>query len=669
MHKLKNHHILYITALLFILSACSTSRFSRSAGKSYEIGEYSDAIEKYLKASRGEKDQQKVQEYNYYLTNAYLYLHEYKKAELRLRNLIKKNYPDSSLILKYANTLRYKGDYEEAIPLYQQFLDSVPGNQEALNGLEACKLTPIWEKNPTRYEVNRERALSSRDADFSPFFVGGLDNNIIFTSTRDGAVGRNKSSITGQRNTDLFKANFDIQKQRWEKPVPLEEDQQINTNFEEGAASLSKDGSTLYFTRCKFEKKGSNGAAIFTALRSKDAWSDANPLNLLPDSLIAAHPSISYDGQTLYFVSDMEGGYGGKDIWKVEKLSDSWDSPQNMGPEINTPGDELFPFIRDNDELYFSSDYHVGMGGLDLFKATFIKEKDSEDGKWMVENLQSPLNSTGDDFSISFIPGRDQGMFSSNRKGSLGDDLYSFVLPPKIFRVDGEITDSETESRIRNAYVRVIGTDGTMLKVRSEDGKFQYKMIPETDYIFAAFKEGYLNSKKIISTIDLPNSQNFNFTLSLTPTDAPINVDNINYAFGKFDLLPGSTTALDSLVEVLNVNPTIVVEIMSHTDFVGSVQFNSDLSQKRAQSAVNYLIQKGINPKRLVAKGYGETWPKTVTRKISKEHDFLNRGDVLNEEYINKLETEEQKEIAKAINRRTEFRVLSNDFRENYNAR
>jgi peptidoglycan-associated lipoprotein len=669
MHKPFTNNIIYITLILLILTGCSASRLSRSAMKSYEIGEYYDAIEKYMDASRGEKDPEKIKTYNYYLANAYWYIDDYKKAELRLRNLVDKNHPDSTLILKYAHSQRYKGNYDDAITLYNRFLKIVPGNQEAINGIESCKLITEWEKNPTRFEVTRERLLNSRDADFAPYFVGGLDNNIIFTSTREGAAGRKKNAITGHRNTDLFKSNFDIQKQRWEKPTPLEDEMLINTNFEEGAASLSKDGSTLYFTRCKFEKKGANGAMIFTALRSRDAWSEANPLNLVPDSLVAAHPSISIDGQTLYFVSDMEGGYGGKDIWKVEKLSEAWGKPENLGSEINTPGDELFPFIRDNGELYFSSDYHVGMGGLDIFKATFNKPKGAENGKWEVENMQVPINSTEDDFSITFIPERDQGMFASNRKGSLGDDLFSFILPPKIFRVEGSVKDSETDTRVKNAYLRVIGTDGTMLKVRSEDGLFQYKMQPETEYIFAAFKEGYLNAKKIISTIELPNSQTFQFDLTLTPTDVPINIDNINYEFGQFTLLASSTQALDSLIEILTLNPTIVVEIMSHTDFVGSVQFNSDLSQKRAQSVVNYLIQKGINPNRLVAKGYGETWPKTVTRKLAAQYDFLKRGDVLNEDFIMKLSTTEQQEIAKAINRRTEFRVLRNDFQETYNAR
>ena len=669
MHLKNRFNIIYIIAALITLGGCSSSRLANSALKSFEIGEYNNAIDKYLDAYRKEKNPKKLVEFDYYLANSYWHIDEYKKAELRLRNLIKKEYPDSSITLKYAHALRYTQKYDEAIIYYQQFLDSFPNNQEALNGIESCKLTPKWIENPTRFEVTRERLLNSRDADFAPFYVGGLDNNIIFTSTREGVQGKKKSAITGQRNTDLFKSNFDIQKQRWVKPTSIDEEMLINTTFEEGAASFSKDGATMYFTRCKFDKKGSNGSSIFTAIRSKDAWSEAENMNILPDSLIAAHPAISSDGLTLYFVSEMEEGYGGKDIWKVDKLSEGWGKPENLGPEINTPGDELFPFIRDNGELYFASDYHAGMGGLDIFKATYTTETDKKEGIWKIENMQSPINSIDDDFGITFIPARDQGMFSSNRKGSLGDDLYSFVLPPKIFRMEGEIVDSETDSRVKNAYIRVIGTDGTMLKIRSEDGKFQYRMAPETEYIFAAFKEGFLNSKQIISTKNFPDSKNFEIELKLTPTDVPIVVDNINYEFGKFDLLPGSIKALDSLVNTLNVNPTIVVEIMSHTDYVGSSQFNSTLSQQRAQSVVNYLIEKGINPKRLVAKGYGKTWPKTVNRIIAKEHDFLKRGDILNEEFIVKLESKEQQEICKAINRRTEFRVLSSDFRESYNNR
>jgi peptidoglycan-associated lipoprotein len=663
--QLKSKEYILILISLLFLAGCSASRLGNSALKSFEIGEYHRAIEKYQKAFRGASDAAERAEIDYYIANAYWYLDDYKRAEMRLRNLVRREYPDSSLLLKYAHALRYNEKFDEAIESYNLFLEKYPENQEALNGIESCRLTPEWLANPTRFEVKHERLLSSRDADYSPFFMSGLDNTVVFTSTREGATGRKKNAITGHRNADLFRSNFNIQRQRWEKPTLLDEDGLINTPFEDGAASFSKDGNTIYFTRCKFDRRGSNGAAIYTATRSKDTWSDAENLKILPDSLVAAHPSISNDGLTLYFVSDIDGGFGGKDIWKVEKLSEGWGPPINMGPEINTPGDEMFPFIRDNGELYFSSDYHPGMGGLDIFKAKFnIKTE-----KWEVANMQWPINSTGDDFAITFIPGRDQGMFTSNRKGALGDDLYSFILPPMIFRTEGEIVDVETGARVNNAFVRIIGTDGTMLKVRSQDGKFQYRMVPNTDYIFAAFKDGYLNAKQIISTNDLADSKNFNIELKLTPTDVPVNIGNINYEFGMADLLPTSVQALDSLVELLSINPSIVVEIMSHTDHVGSVQYNFELSQRRAQSVVNHLIGKGINPQRLVAKGYGKTWPKTVTRSMAIDYDFLERGDVLTEDFIMKLDKPEKQEICKAINRRTEFRVLSNDFRESFSAR
>lgn len=654
--KIHIRRFLLFSLAILMLMGCNTYR---TAMKTYNIGEYYDAIKDLQDASRKEKDPALRIEMEDRIALAYWHIGDYKKAEPRFKSLVsKKYYGDSVLILNYAKSLRYNGKFDEALKYYHQYLDSVPGNQEALNGIKSCELIPKWEEKPTRYIVTAEKNLNSRFSDYSPSFVAGLDNSIIFTSTRDGSKGRRKSHITGQRNGDIWKSFFDIQKQKWEKPELLEDDDMINTNNDEGSATLSSDGSSIIYTRCRHDQKKVMGAEIYESQRSKDTWSEATVIDLLGDSMVVAHPSLSKDGQTLYFVSDQPGGYGGNDIWKVEKSGDKWGTPTNMGPEINTPGNELFPFIRDNGELYFSSDYHPGMGGLDIFKGY------AGPTGMIVENMQSPINSAGDDFSITFLPNKDQGMFASNRKGSLGDDLYSFVLPPKIFRTEGEIVNTESETRIKDAYLRVIGTDGTNLKVRSEDGKFQYKMAPETEYIFAAFKEGFLNSKKVISTIGLEDSKSFEINLKLTPTDAPINVDNINYEFGKFDLLPGSIKSLDSLVTLLELNPTIVVEIMSHTDFVGSVQFNSELSQKRAQSVVNYLISKGINPGRLVAKGYGKTWPKKVTRTMAKQYDFLKAGDELTEEFINKLATEEQKEIAKSLDRRTEFRVLRNDFIE-----
>ncbi|NLO01082.1 MAG: OmpA family protein [Bacteroidales bacterium] len=654
-----------ITVFMIIIAAvtsCSTGKLGRDAILSHQIGEYYKAIEKYRKASRKEKDRQKRMDYAFAIAECYRYIGDYERAALYYRNAIRRGYTDPVAVLYLAEMQRNNQDYEGAVENYRTYLNSNPSGERARAGLESIQKTQEWIANPTRHIINPIKEINSRESDFSPAFVGGRDNDIIFTSSRKAATGKKSSMITGQSYTDLFRATFNVQRQKWDQPKLIDEYLVINTGDEEGAATLSSLGDQMIFTRCRYDKSRALGAELYSSSQSRGTWSQPIKVQVVSDSLIAAHPSLNSDGSVLYFVSDMPGGLGGKDIWKAEKEGGSFSKPVNLGPQINTPGDEMFPYIRDNGELYFSSDYHIGMGGLDLFTATM-----DENGAWTVENMGYPMNSPFDDFGIAFVAGEDKGMFSSNRKGSRGDDLYEFVVPPKIFRAEGEVFNIETGTRVEGVTIRVIGTDGTSLRLQSSDGKFQYKLQPETEYIFAAFKDGFLRDKGSVSTIGLDNSKDFRFELFLTPTDAPIKLENINYEFGRWDLLPESKTALDTLVGLLILNPTITIEIMAHTDHVGSDQFNFDLSQKRAQSVVDYLIEKGISPQRLVAKGYGETWPKTVTRKIASQYDFLKRNDELTEEYIMKL-TEEQQEIARSVNRRTEFRVISTDFIEKFEA-
>lgn len=652
--------ILSLLIILVILSSCSATRYGRIAADSKKIGEYYKAIENYRKANRKEKnDRDKRAEYVFQTAECYRYIGDYERAALYYRNTIRRNYPDPKANLYYAEMLRVTQKYEEALESYRAYLDSVPGDIQALNGIEAIKLTQQWTEHPTRFIVNAIKEINSRESDYSPVFVGGRDNEIFFTSTRKASTGKKKSMITGQKYADLFRAQFGVQRQKWETPTLVDQNLLINTVDEEGASSLSSDGSQMWFTRCRYDKTQNMGSEIYSSSQSKGTWSVPVKVDLFGDSIVTAHPALSGGLKVIYFVSDIPGGYGGKDIWMAEDQGGKFGSPKNLGPEINTEGDEMFPFARDNNELYFSSNYHLGMGGFDIFKAV----KNADD-KWVVENMGSPINSPADDFGISFIEGKDQGMFSSNRKGSRGDDIYAFVLPPKIFSVTGEIFDRETQNHLNDASVRIIGSDGTNIKMRAQNGKFQFKLNPETEYVFAGFRENYLNDKVRESTVGLEDSKEFKVGLYLTPTDAPIKVENITYEFNSWELKPESTVALDTLISLLQLNPTIIIELMAHTDHVGSDQYNFDLSQKRAQSVVDYLISKGINPKRLVAKGYGETWPKKVTRSLAREYSFLKRDDILTEDYISKLETEEQKQAAMALNRRTEFRVLSNDFHE-----
>ncbi len=657
-----NVRIALFFLLVVLLSSCGSAKYGRDAMLSHEIGEYYKAIEKYRKASRKEKDRNKRMLYAFQIAECYRYIGDYERAELYYKNAIRRGYPDEIALLHHADMLRATQKYEDAIETYRIYLDSVPGNERALAGLESIQKTQEWVANPTRHIINPMKEINSIQSDYSPVFVGGRDNEIIFTSTRKASTGKRSSMITGQNYADLYRSTFGVQKQKWETPKLLEENLVINTEDEEGTATLSSTGEQMIFTRARYDKNQALGAELFSTSQSRGSWSEPIRVQVVGDSIVAAHPALSHDESELYFVSDMPGGFGGKDIWVATKQGGTYTTPVNLGPEINTPGDEMFPFVRDNGELYFASNYHLGMGGFDIFVAT----KD-EEGNWAIENMGSPMNSPADDFGIAFVTGENKGMFTSSRKGSRGDDIYSFMVPPKIYEAEGEVFDKENRSKIDGATVRVIGTDGTNLKIRTQNGKFKLKLKPETEYIFAAFKDGYLRDKAMANTIGLDDSKNFVFELFLTPTDSPIKVNNINYEFGSFELLPESKLALDTVVQVLVFNPTITIELMAHTDHIGSDQANFELSQKRAQSVVDYLIEKGISPQRLVAKGYGETWPKQVTRELARQYDFLKRNDELTEQFILKL-TPEQQEIARAINRRTEFRVLSTDYIEKFDA-
>jgi len=652
----------FFSVLIYLLSGCGAAKHGRDALLSHEIGEYYKAIKKYRKASRKEKDREKRKIYDFNTAECYRYIGDYDRAEIFYKTVIRRGFSDPIVLLHHADMLRFTQQYEEALETYRAYLDSVPGDERAIAGIEAMRKTQEWVANPTRHIINPLKEINSYGSDYAPVFVAGRDNEVIFTSSRKAATGKKESMITGQSYADLFRATFGVQKQKWEQPKLLEENLIINTGDEEGTATLSSTGEQMIFTRCRYDKSQPLGAELYTSSQSRGSWSEPIRVDVVGDSIIAAHPAFNEDESVLYFVCDMPGGQGGKDIWMAEKEGSSYSKAVNLGTAINTAGDEMFPFVRDNGELYFASNGLVGMGGFDIFKAT-----KNEDDNWTVENMGSPMNSPADDFGIAYVVGENKGMFSSNRKGSRGDDIYSFVVPPKIYNVEGEVFDKETNSKIDGVTVRIIGTDGTNLKMRTKNGKFQLKLKPETEYIFAAYKDGYLRDKAAANTIGLEDSKDFKFELFLTPTDSPIKVENINYEFGSWELLPESKIALDTLVQVLVFNPTITIELMAHTDHVGSDQFNFDLSQKRAQSVVDYLIEKGINAQRLVAKGYGETWPKKVTRKIAREHDFLKRNDELTEDFIMEL-TEEQQEIARAINRRTEFRVLSTDFIERFDA-
>jgi len=588
--------------------------------------------------------------------DCYRKINNASRAQTGYQNAIRFGYTDSTAIFYYALMLQRNGNYTEAIRQYNNFLKFDPANRWAKNGIIGCDSAINWKKNPTRYTVKRDDKMNSRRSDFSPMLAGEQYDQLYITTPRDEAMGNEKNTITGLKFCDIFMAKQNERKQ-WLAPAPLEEG--LNTEAEEGTCSFTSDGSAMYYTYCEQDPENPRTAEIRKSSRSGAKWNKGEKVNIFSDSLkMAAHPAISPDGKYLYFVSDVMGGQGGKDIWRVEVNEIGHSFPENLGPEINTPGDEMFPYMRTDSILYFASNGHLGMGGLDIFKATLTPK-----GNWEVENMKAPVNSNGDDFGITFAGKRESGFFSSNRNDSRGSDhIFSFSLPSINVFVEGWVLDKEEEV-VENATIRIVGIDGTNEKIfAKKDGTYRLELARGMNYVMLASAPGFLNQKQSLTTPTDEKSETFYVDFYLASITKPVPIDNIFYDFNKATLRPESKKALDELIALLNDNPNVTIELMSHTDRIGSLEYNQNLSQRRAQSVVDYLIKGGIEKERLTAAGYGKTQPKTVTKNIAKQYDFLPEGRALSEEFILTL-TPQQQEVADQINRRTEFRVLRTNYR------
>jgi peptidoglycan-associated lipoprotein len=649
--------ILVITVAAIQDSPAQKKKAER-AYASFNAGEYYEAIDLFKDSySKSRKSDKTVRtELGFMIAESYRLTNDPRNAETWYRMAVRSSVSKPEAQYWLAESLKKNGKYQQAIEEFRKYKQVAPSDSRADQQIRACELALEWQRNPEAYRVEELKDLNSNDSDFSPAYARDDFGVIYFTSSRDDAAGNKTHGATGKSFTDIFESRLD-KKSKWSTPVPVGS---LNSDSEEGAPCFSSDYSEVYFTRCEAGKREKKGCVIMYSKRSGDNWSDPVDLGILPDSLVAAHPALSADGLTLYFVSDMPEGYGLKDIYAVTRTyeSDSWSTPRNLGPDINTGGNELFPYIRKDGNLYFASDGHIGMGGLDIFKAV-----SQPDGSWIVTNMKSPVNSFADDFGIVFEDVNERGIFSSTRKGRGNDDLYTFELPPLRFTVTGLVKDEKTGSPIQGSVVQLIASDGSNLQAETgAGGDFRFNLKQDVDYIFLASKKGYLNGKEKETTKAQEKSRDYMVTLLLTAIDRPIELPNIFYDFGKWDLRPESMVSLDKLVETLNDNSTVTIELMSHTDSRDTEEYNQDLSQKRAQSVVQYLIEKGIEPDRLTARGYGESTPKVVDAEISAQNPFLKQGSSLTEQYINTLATEEQKEIAHQINRRTEFRVLRTDY-------
>lgn len=651
---IKTYYLLMaFLAVALMLHSCAADNAMRKGEKFLAIGEYHDAAEQFKKAytKTPTKERQLRGQRALKMAHCYRHISSTQKAISAYRNALRYNVATLDDRLDYARLLLKNGEYKRALAEFELLKDSMPNNVLVRNGLLSAKMAPKWKEQGSDYTVKKMTEFNSRRADYCPVLAGDQWDRLYFSSTRNDALGDELSGITGAKPGDIFFSDKD-DKGKWSKPQTIESG--LNTEYDEGACCLSPDGSTMYLTQCLSDASYPRFAQIVTAQRSDASWGKTTPLLITNDTLSAyAHPAVSPDGEWLYFVSDMPGGKGGLDIWRMRLTANGPVGVENLGEPINTPGDEMFPTFRPNGDFYFSSDGHPGFGGLDIFIATV-----GEDGKYHLSHPGYPLNSQGDDFGMTFQGQLNQGFFSSNRGDGRGwDHVYSFYNPEIVQTIRGWIYEQDGYE-LTAGEARIVGTDGTNLRLGVRgDGSFEYVVKPGVDYIILAMCDGFLNHKEEIHVDSVKESKVYDLQFPLASISAPVLIDNIFYAFDKATLLPESKNALDSLILMLNENPNITIELSAHTDYRGAEDYNKKLSQKRAESVVKYLINHGIAADRLTAVGYGEEKPKTIRRKVAERYPWLKENDVLTEEFILKLKPEQQ-ETANALNRRTEFKVL-----------
>ena len=620
--------------------------------------EYYDAAAQYKKAyaQTPPKEKAKRGELSQKMATCYRRTNATSKAIAAYNNVIRYKKADSLTHLYLAQQQMKSGSYKDAAKNFQAAIDTLSQCAKndyltlARTGLKAAKQAPEWKKEGSAYTVKRMELFNSRRAEYSPMLAGDDNDMLYFTSTRNEAQGDEYSGITGTKAGDIFYSQKD-DKDKWSRPQSI--DSELNTDFDEGACAFSPDGRTMYLTQCVIDANYPRYATIAVSNRSDAAWSKATALQISKDTLSSyAHPAVSPDGEWLYFVSDMPGGMGGMDIWRCRLYgSNETGGAENLGAPINTPGDEMFPTFRPNGDLYFSSDGHPGMGGLDIYIA-----KPTETG-WMMEHPGFPLNSQGDDFGMTFEGMKNQGFFSSNRGDARGfDHIYSFFNPDIIQTVKGWVYEQEGYE-LPAAQVYMVGNDGTNLRLSVRgDGSFEQVIKPNVDYVLMAACKGYLNHQQQLKVSPVKASEEYVLQFPLYNISAPVLIENIFYDFDKATLRPESSVALDSLVDLLNQNPHITIELSAHTDYKGSDQYNERLSQQRAESVVRYLIQHGIAADRLTP-----GMPKQIKKRVAEKYPFLKEGDKLTEEFITAL-PEEQQEACNQLNRRTEFRVLQTTY-------
>ena len=640
--------------LVFVLSSCGADKNLKRGEKYLALGEYYDAANEFKTAYQKTPSKERDKRGQRARKMAYCYDRSLQtaKAIAAYRNAIRYNQATSDDLLAYAMLLLKNGNYKEAEAAFTQVLDSMPGNVLARNGLLSARQAPAIKNEGSRYTVKKMDIFNSRRAEYCPMLLGDESDQLYFTSSRNEAQGDELSGITGTKPADIFLSEKD-DKGHWSRPEPVVGG--LNTDYDEGACAFSTDGRTMYLTQCSTDPSYPRYAKIMTASRSDASWGKASELKLSNDTLSSfAHPAVSPDGEWLYFTSDMPGGKGGLDIWRVRLTAAGVGGVENLGEPVNTPGDEAFPAFRPNGDFYFSSNGHQGLGGYDIFIARV-----GNDHKYHLEHPGYPLNSQGDDFGITFEGPYNRGFFSSNRNDGRGwDHIYSFNNPEIVNTIKGYVYEMDGYE-LTAAEVHIVADDGTneTVGVRS-DGSFTKVVTPGVSYLVMATCQGYLNHMEELTIAATDESHEDVLQFPLAPISMPVLIDNIFYEFDRAELTKDSEKALDELVTLLNQNPHVTIELSAHCDYKGSAEYNKRLSQRRAESVVNYLVEHGIEAERLTPVGYGKDRPKKVRAKLAKKYSWLKEGDELTEDFIKAIDNEERQEICNSINRRTEFTVL-----------
>ena len=639
---------------IVLLCSCGADTNEKKGDKFAALGEWYDAANEYRAAYRRtpakERDTRGRRAVK--MADCYRKIGYTDKALAAYNNAVRYHKQDSLTDLRLGQLLLLKGNYKEAEKHFRATLDSMPNDKLAQAGIKSAWLGERYKEEKPEYTVKRMEIFNSRRADYSPMLYGDDFDYLYFTSTRNQAQGDELSGITGTKNGDIFFSQKD-DKGNWKRPETI--DTELNSDQDEGACCFTPDGKTMYLTQCKIDAQYPRYATIAKAARSDAAWGKATAVELTRDTLSSfAHPAVSPDGEWLYFVSDMPGGQGGLDIWRVRIGGTAIGGVENVGPPINTPGDEMFPTFRPNGDLYFSSNGHPGLGGLDIF----IAAVDTVKKTWTIEHPGYPLNSRGDDFGMTFEGLHNRGFFSSNRNDGKGwDHIYSFEKEEILQTVKGWVYEKDGYE-LPAALVYMVGDDGTNLKLNVRgDGSFTQEIRPGVNYVFLGTCKGFLNHKEQLTVEPVTESEEYVLQFPLASITAPVLVDNIYYDFDKATLRPESEKSLDELVKLLNENPNVTIELSAHCDYRGPAAYNKRLSQQRAESCVRYLIDHGISADRLSPVGYGKEKPKKVRKKLTEKYNWLTADSTLTEEFIKRLD-EEKQEICNQLNRRTEFIVL-----------